>query len=265
MRSALLQLLLLGHLAPSWANEAEAKVDEVAPEKNENNETLESQALEAELEEMMRLKNESANNPPPEKDKDQMKGDSMMDRARQAYGSPPKENVFQLEGDPLHRFKGALGCSACEMIMTRFKSHVAWKIKGKMDEAARRRVFDKQIAGACDEELYPDELVVGNFKGKAATSKFRDLRQIENGAYGNSKRIKVDHIGEYVLEQLLYTCKYMLHKEYRETLLQKILSIPKKSKASRIDWTEWLCGPEVAKVCDDSMEDLEEDVMKKEL
>ncbi|CAE7409454.1 BOB1 [Symbiodinium natans] len=169
--------------------------------------------------------------------------------------------TFSEDGDPLRRRGQDLACSACRMAAKRFQSKVASKIKGKMPEAEKRTAFQRGLSMACEEGQFPQQLAVVEKEGKQF---YVDFQEALGSAHG---RVNVKAMSPEIKADVLSGCRHLLQKEWKESLLQKVLSTPRGGRASDVDFGVLstprggrasdvdfgvlICGPKMASVCED--------------
>ncbi|CAE7844438.1 BOB1 [Symbiodinium microadriaticum] len=164
--------------------------------------------------------------------------------------------TFSEDGDPLRRRGQDLACSACQLAAKRFQSKVASRIKGKMPDAEKKTVFQRGLTTACEEAQFPQQLAVVEKEGKQF---YVDFQEALGSAHG---RVNVKAMSPEIKADVINGCRHLLQKEWKDSLLQKVLSTPKGGRASDVDFGKLICGPKMSAVCDEEEEsdgDREED------
>mmetsp|Transcript_173255 Transcript_173255/g.555712 ORF Transcript_173255/g.555712 Transcript_173255/m.555712 type:complete len:246 (-) Transcript_173255:85-822(-) len=166
---------------------------------------------------------------------------------------------FAAGGDALRKHGGSLACSACRMAAQRFQNRVARKIKGNMGAEQKREVFKTNLDAACAHSAFPQQTAVVEKKGKEVYVDWRDAVANREG------KVSVKRMSPEVTDDLVAACRQLLHEEFREALLRKVLNIPQGTKGSDVDFVPWLCGPGRAALCDEGDDEEDGDHEKEEL
>mmetsp|Transcript_59019 Transcript_59019/g.111193 ORF Transcript_59019/g.111193 Transcript_59019/m.111193 type:complete len:239 (+) Transcript_59019:76-792(+) len=183
---------------------------------------------------------------------DQAKSEAMEQAkaARAAKDKGPEPPMDPTGKHPLKRLgTRPLVCSACKTAVKRFETKVARKIKGKWKEEQKRKTFEASLPDACNESSYPEKMYV--FDRKDGNGQFFG----DSSAMQGGGKLAVKRTGLTVKVSLLIACRHLLFVEFKDALLEKLLST--KANGKDIDFSGWLCGPQQAQVCDKS-EDSEE-------
>mmetsp|Transcript_43035 Transcript_43035/g.88569 ORF Transcript_43035/g.88569 Transcript_43035/m.88569 type:complete len:217 (+) Transcript_43035:52-702(+) len=167
--------------------------------------------------------------------------------------------TFSEDGDPLRRRGQDLACSACQLAAKRFQSKVASRIKGKMPDAEKRTVFQRGLSTACEEAQFPQQLAVVEKEGKQF---YVDFQEALGSAHG---RVNVKAMSPEIKADVINGCRHLLQKEWKDSLLQKVLSTPKGGRASDVDFGKLICGPKMSAVCEEMEEESDGDREEDEL
>jgi len=168
------------------------------------------------------------------------------DKSKEAPMDPTGEH-------PLRKFgPRTLVCSACKMAAKQFQGKVARKIKAKMEASEKRKIFGAELPSACDSSTYPDDMIVFD---REEGPTLGDMSAVMRGG---GRTLSLKRSGDKVKSEFLEGCRHLLFVEFKDALLDKLLSNPKRSGRD-IDFTGWLCGPQQAQVCDAGEDDEEED------
>mmetsp|Transcript_85293 Transcript_85293/g.151095 ORF Transcript_85293/g.151095 Transcript_85293/m.151095 type:complete len:232 (-) Transcript_85293:57-752(-) len=166
--------------------------------------------------------------------------------AKGKKGKKVKEAPMDATGThPLKKFgPPSLVCSACKMATKQFQGKVARKIKKKMKEEEKRKIFEDSLPDACESSAYPESLMVfdrgqGKLLGEIGDSM----------SSGGGSTLSVDRAGDELRKEFLEACRHLLFVEFKDALLQKLLKNPKLN-GKDIDFPGWLCGPTQAQVCE---------------
>ncbi|CAE7708740.1 BOB1 [Symbiodinium sp. CCMP2456] len=157
--------------------------------------------------------------------------------------------TFSEDGDALRRRGQDLACSACQLAAKRFQSKVASRIKGKMPDAEKKTVFQRGLSTACEEAQFPQQLAVVEKEGKQF---YVDFQEALGSAHG---RVNVKAMSPEIKADVINGCRHLLQKEWKDSLLQKVLSTPKGGRASDVDFGKLICGPKMSAVCDEEESD----------
>eukprot|EP00930_Biecheleria_cincta_P076002 TRINITY_DN63201_c0_g1_i1.p1 TRINITY_DN63201_c0_g1~~TRINITY_DN63201_c0_g1_i1.p1 ORF type:complete len:227 (-),score=48.77 TRINITY_DN63201_c0_g1_i1:187-867(-) len=147
-------------------------------------------------------------------------------------------------------------CSACKMAAKQFQGKVARKIKGKWKESKKKETFEASLPDSCAASAYPDSMIIYE-RGDG-----QQLGDMADTMRGGGRTLSIKKAGDHVKTEFLEGCKHLLLVEFKDALLNKLLSNPKKNGRD-IDFPGWLCGPKQAQVCDgdeDSEEDADEEL-----
>lgn len=145
---------------------------------------------------------------------------------------------------PLKRFgTRPLVCSACKAAATQFQNRVARKIKGKMKEEEKRTTFEAKLPEACAEAAYPEKMYV--FDRKDGKGQFLG----DETSLRGKGQMALKRTGAQVKAEFLDGCRHLLEVEFKDVLMAKLVSNPKKS-GKDFDFVGWLCGPQTAQYCD---------------
>lgn len=175
-------------------------------------------------------------------------GSEALDRGEAEEILKEYRGNFGQDGDPLRRRGPDLACSACKLAAKRFQSKVASKIKGKMSEDERRKVFHRGIKSACSQELFPHQMAVVEKESKEFYVDFQEALGSQHG------RVSVKGMSPEIKADAMAGCEHVL-KKYDKHLLKQVLSIPKSGRGSDLDFGILLCGRNMAHVCDDESDD----------
>nr|ABV22318.1 unknown [Karlodinium veneficum] len=152
---------------------------------------------------------------------------------------------LQKEGDPLRKHGRALACSACQYAAKNFQSKVASKIKGKMKDPEKRKLFSNGLTAACSEDVLPEQFAVVEKNG---TEMYVDFREAMGSRHG---KVSVKHMTPDNRKQVAEGCRHLLQNELKDGLWERIAALPKDARASDIDFKKLICGRKMADVCDD--------------
>jgi len=150
----------------------------------------------------------------------------------------------------------SLVCSACKMASKQFQGKVARKIKGKWSEDKKRKTFTDSLPEACAASSYPESMMVFD-RGEGQT-----LGDMADTMKSGGRTLSIKKAGDKVKTEFLEACNHLLLVEFKDALLEKLLSNPKRN-GKDIDFVGWLCGPQQANVCnggEDADEEADEDL-----
>ncbi|CAE7462212.1 BOB1, partial [Symbiodinium necroappetens] len=125
-----------------------------------------------------------------------------------------------------------------------------------MPDAEKKTVFQRGLTTACEEAQFPQQLAVVEKEGKQF---YVDFQEALGSAHG---RVNVKAMSPEIKADVINGCRHLLQKEWKDSLLQKVLSTPKGGRASDVDFGKLICGPKMSAVCDEEEEsdgDREED------